>query len=88
MISEYRRPAMSIVVTLRLKDPVYRMFRGMAEKQNRSLSNFIETAALRFVEEQEFVDGFEMAEIKANKELNRSLRHGILDAKKKRGRFV
>jgi hypothetical protein len=43
---------------------------------------------LRFVEEQEFVDGFEMAEIKANKELNRSLRHGILDAKKKRGRFV
>jgi hypothetical protein len=76
------------MVTLRLKDPVYRMFRGMAERQNRSLSNFIETAAMRFVEEQELVDEYEMAEIRENKELNRSLRRGVLDAKKKRGRFV
>jgi len=79
---------MSRMVTLRLKDPVYRMFRGMAERQNRSLSNFIETAAMRFVEEQELVDEYEMAEIRENKELNRSLRRGVLDAKKKRGRFV
>ncbi len=79
---------MSRMVTLRLKDPVYRMFRGMADRQNRSLSNFIETAAMRFVEEQELVDEYEMAEIRANKELNRGLRRGVLDAKKKRGRFV
>jgi predicted transcriptional regulator len=79
---------MSKTVTLRLDDKVYKRFRGLAEHDNRPLSNFIETAALRFVEEHEYVDEFEMAEITANTSLNRSLKSGLRDAKAKRGRFV
>lgn len=79
---------MSKTVTLRLDDQVYKKLRGLAEHDNRPLSNFIETAALRFVEEHECVDEFEMAEIRSNVSLNRSIKRGLRDAKAKRGRFV
>ena len=79
---------MSKTVTLRLDEKVYKRFRGMATHDNRPLSNFIETAALRFVEEHEYVDEFEMAEIKDNASLNRSIKSGLRDAKAGRGRFV
>jgi len=79
---------MSKTVTLRLDEKVYRRFRGLAQHDNRPLSNFIETAALRFVEEHEFVDEFEMTEIKGNSALNRSIKAGLKDAKAKRGSFV
>ena len=79
---------MSKTVTLRLPEPTYKRFRTLAERENRPLSNFIETAASRYVESEQFVDDFEMAEIEANPELNRSLKRGIKDAKAGRGRFV
>ena len=79
---------MSKTVTLRLDDKVYKKFRDMANHDNRPLSNFIKTAVLRFVEEHEYVDEFEMAEIKGNTSLNRSLKSGLRDAKAGRGRFV
>jgi predicted transcriptional regulator len=79
---------MSRTVTLRLPEPTYKRFRTLAERENRPLSNFIETAASRYVEMEQFVDEFEMAEIEAHLELNRSLKRGIKDAKAGRGRFV
>ena len=79
---------MSKTVTLRLDDTVYRLFRGVAERENRPISNFIETAVLRFVQDYETVDEFEMAEIRANTRLNQSLKRGSLDAKHRRGSFV
>ena len=79
---------MSKTVTLRLDEKVYRKFRGLAEHDNRPISNFIETAALRFIEEHEYVDEFEMAEIKSNASLNRSIKAGLRDAKAKRGHFA
>lgn len=79
---------MSKTITLRLDDKVYRRFRGLAQHDNRPLSNFIETAALRFVEEHEFVDEFEMTEIEGNSALNRSIKASLNDAKAKRGSFV
>ena len=79
---------MSKTVTLRLDDKIYQRFRGMAINDNRPLSNFIETAALRFVEEHKYVDEFEMAEIKDNASLNLSIKNGLCDAKARRGRFV
>ena len=79
---------MSKTVTLRLDDKVYNKFKSLAEHDNRPLSNFIETAALRFVEEHEYVDEFEMVEIRNNESLNRSIKSGLHDAKAKRGRFV
>ena len=79
---------MAKTVSIRLEQPKYRLFSKFAKMQNRSLSNFIETATLRYIEEQEEVDDFEMEEIRNNKELNRSIRRGLKDAKLKRGRFV
>ena len=79
---------MSKTLTLRLDEPVYQLFKMVAERENRPISNFIETAAMRFVQEYGTVDEFEMAEIRGNAELNRSLKQGHLDAKKRRGAFA
>jgi predicted transcriptional regulator len=79
---------MSKTITLRLDDKVYQRLRTLAERDNRPLSNFIETATLRFLESEQFVDEFEMAEIRANTALNASLKRGHRDAAAKRGRFV
>ena len=79
---------MSKTVTLRLPDQVYERFRILAQRENRSLSNFIETAASRYVEADQFVDEFEMSEIETNTELKQSLKRGVKDAQAGRGRFV
>lgn len=75
-------------VTLRLKDDIYELFTRLAGQENRPLSNFIETAALRFIQETEYVDEFEMDEIKRNKSLNQSLKRARSDVQNKKGRFV
>ncbi|MBP7275191.1 MAG: CopG family transcriptional regulator [Kiritimatiellae bacterium] len=79
---------MSKTVTLRVDDTVYGKLRSWAKRDNRPLSNFIETAALRFIEDHEFVDEFEMAEIAGNEALRTSIKRGLKDAKAGRGRFV
>lgn len=75
-------------VTLRLPENHYRLFRKLADEENRSLSNFIETATIRHIEESEYADPYEMAELKKNKSLNSSLRKGHADARLNKGRFV
>jgi predicted transcriptional regulator len=79
---------MSKTVTLRLSDDVYQLFRQSAESDNRPLSNFIETATKRFIEQSELADEAEMADIRGNAALNRRIRRGHADARAKRGRFV
>ena len=79
---------MAKTVTLRLDDEIYRKFRSHAASDNRHLSNFIETAVLRYVEKSEYIGEFEMAEIRNNAPLNRSIKSGVRDAKGRRGRFV
>ena len=79
---------MSRTITLRLKDSVYNLLRRLARQDNRTLSNFIETSTLRYIEEHEYADEYEMAEIRDNQELNKSLKRGMKDAKLKKGRFV
>lgn len=75
-------------ITLRLPENHYRLFRKLAEEENRSLSNFIETATIRHIEESEYADAFEMEEIRKNTSLNASLRRGHSDARLGKGRFV
>ena len=79
---------MAKVVTLRLDDKVYNTFKTIADQENRPLSNFIETAAMRYINEIEFVDEFEMAEINSNTGLKDSMKRGIKDYKKRSGRFI
>jgi len=75
-------------ITIRLDEARYKVFKNLADQENRPLSNFIETATLRYIESTEYADEFEMAEIRQNKELSASLKRGLADAKAKRGRFV
>jgi predicted transcriptional regulator len=75
-------------VTLRIDDKLLDRFKHHAEMENRSISNFIETATLRYIEETELVDEFEMSEILNNDNLLKRLKKGSEDARKKRGRFV
>jgi len=75
-------------VTLRIDDNEYRTFKRFAEVENRTLSNFIETATLKYIQENELVDEYEMDEIRSNTQLNQSLERGLQDAAKRKGRFV
>lgn len=79
---------MSMVVTIRLGEAEYRRIRAAAQADNRAISNFMETATLRFLDEAEFVDEQEMAAIRADKELLKSLRAGSADIKRGRYRIV
>ena len=79
---------MSKTITLRLKEDVYKIFVEAARAENRSISNLIETAALKNLSEQQFVDDAEMAEILADENLIARLRRGSKEAKTRKGRFV
>ena len=75
-------------VTLRLEESKYDLIRKLAELENRPISNFIETATIRYIQSAEHVDEFEMKEIKSNESLNRSLAAGLADARNGNGRFI
>ena len=67
---------MTKTITLRLQENKYHRFKQLAQCDNRSISNFIENAALRFIEEEEYLDDFENDEILSNKELMDSIQRG------------
>jgi uncharacterized protein (DUF1778 family) len=75
-------------VTLRLESDKYDLIKHLAELENRPISNFIETATIRYIQANEYADEFEMDEIRTNKKLNESLARGIVDAKSNAGRFL
>jgi len=75
-------------VTLRIDDALMQKLKQYAEIENRTISNFIETATLRYIEQNELVDEFEMAEILTNRDLLKRLNQGRNNAQKKKGRFV
>ena len=79
---------MSKTVTLRLSDATYAKFQAFAASDNRSLSNFIETSALRYIAEHEYADAFEMMEINNNQDLQTSLQQAHTDAKARYGKLV
>jgi len=63
-------------VTLRLDDVTYDIIKQHAQADNRPLSNYIETATLRYIEEIDYVDDFEMENILYNENLMRFLEKG------------
>ncbi len=75
-------------ITIRLKDDVYRVFAEAARADNRTISNLIETAALKQVREQQFVDDTEMAEIISDPNLLARIRQGSTEAAKRKGQFI
>ena len=79
---------MSKTVTLRLKDSVYETFLEAARSENRPLSNLIETAAYAKIQEQQFADDLEMAQIMADQDLIQRIGKGSKDARAMKGNFV
>ena len=75
-------------ITLRLSDRVYEAFAEYAAADNRAISNCIETAALKHLEECALASEAEMAEIRSDSRLVSRLRAGSRAAKRKHGRFV
>ena len=79
---------MSKTVTLRIENTLYKKLKEHAEIENRTLSNFIETATLKYIEQIELVDEYELKEIISNADLLERLKRGSSDAINKKGKFV
>ena len=77
---------MSTTVTIRLPEKQYERTKAAAEADNRPISNFMETAMLRHIEQVDFCDEEEMKEIRADPKLIRSLKAGSRDYGK--GRYT
>jgi hypothetical protein len=54
----------------------------------RSISNFIENAALRFIEEEEYLVDFENEEILSNMDLMGSIQRGDEESVEGKGKLV
>lgn len=79
---------MSRSVTIRLNDDVYNKFYEIAAEEHRSVSNLIETFALKKLEEALFTNTFETSEIASNKTLLTRLKKGHQDAIRKKGHLI
>jgi hypothetical protein len=79
---------MAKTLTIRLDDETYQTFVQAAKAERRSLANLVETAALRGILENSFVDDAEMAEIASRPELLKRLQTGSRNARKRLGRFI
>jgi predicted CopG family antitoxin len=79
---------MAKTITLRVADETYEKLMAAAKVERRSLSNMIETLALKKLEEEIFIDRIEMDEILTNKELMKRLQRGSKQVKARKGSFV
>ncbi len=79
---------MAKTITLRVPDETYRIFSQRARSERRSLSNYIEVAALGYSMETDFVDTLEMEGILSDKKLIRRLKQGSRRAQLMKGKFV
>ena len=67
---------------------MYQRFKQLAECDNRSISNFIENAALKFIEEEEYLYNFENDELLSNKELMDFTQRGYSESVEGKGKLV
>ena len=79
---------MAKVVTVRLSDEEYNRVAAAAQVEHRPISNLITTIVLNELEEGDYVDAVEMAQITSDKRLMAKLHAGHRDAAKKRGKLV
>ena len=79
---------MTKTMSLRIDEELYNSLKVHAEAENRSISNFIETATIRYLEEIEYADELEMENIVSNEGLVARIKQGTEDATSGRGRLV
>ncbi len=74
--------------TINLKDQIFSQLQHIAKRENRSLPNLIETWLIRHLEEDVYVDEFEMEALRKDKKLQKDLKRGLSDYKAGRGRLI
>jgi uncharacterized protein (DUF1778 family) len=79
---------MAKTLTVRIDDSTYRLIAEAAASENRSVSNFIETAARQRAVAEISVADDEMQEIRSDPALGRRLKKGHREAAAGKGRFV
>ena len=77
---------MTKTVTLRIDEEIYNILKSAASGEKRTISNFIEYAALSYLSSNSYVSDNEMDEILNDKNLIDGLRKGMDDVKK--GNYV
>jgi uncharacterized protein (DUF1778 family) len=75
-------------LTVRVDEATYRLIAEAAQADNRSISNFVETAARQKAAAEILVPESEMVEIRADRRLVRRLQRGHRDAAARHGKFV
>lgn len=79
---------MAKTITLRISDDTYQMLKTAANGTRRTISNFLEYAAVSFLSQDAFVSDNEMDEIMNDKNLLKSLKRGEKEMKEGRYRIV
>jgi len=73
---------MAKTITIRIDEDVYNIFKKAADGERRTISNFIEYAALAYVTNEMYVSDQEMDEILNNPTFVSSIKKGLEDIKK------
>jgi hypothetical protein len=79
---------MSKTITLRISEDHYEAFKKYAQRENRKISNAIETLAMKQLDNVNFTDDRETAEILSDKDLVARIKRGAKQAKEGKGRIV
>jgi len=79
---------MGKTITVRMDDTIYERIKTAADSERRTISNFIEYAALTYVENSSFVTDAEMKEITEDSELMNNLKKSLDDIKRGNYRIV
>ena len=73
---------MGKTITVRIDDTTYERIKSAADSERRTISNFLEYAALTYVENASFVTDEEMREITEDNELIDGIKKSLDDIKK------
>ena len=68
-------------LTLRVDDDIYDMIKLASDGAKRNISNFIEYATMQYLTSSQYIDNNEMNEILEDKDLMKSLKQGLKEAK-------
>ena len=72
-------------ITLRVEDNIYNIFKRAAEGDRRSISNFMEYAALNYVFNSNVIDDDELKEVMV---FEKDIKRGLEDVKKGRYKII
>ncbi len=74
--------------TINLEKALFKQIQTMAERDNRSTPNMIETILKRYLEEMQFVDELEMASFQHDTDLQKDIQRSWTDYKKGRYEII